>query len=1253
MAITGAIEIADLVPSETSRELAKLKNIIAKDNVKNLAKTQKGKFDTYARKQEKTNLDIPDNQNPDKDFLDDNALDKRIEEEFDKYLLSLGIKDISGTTNKIVTGNMASLQKDFNDYLQKEFANNSEFSVHMNLLKNAEIKQTLEQFSFELEELSQNILASLQSDQSVRGEGGTASGETGNVLITNITKTINPQGGTIENEKTNGIPGNVENYDGQQDYLSPYPDFSYTTLTQQQEIENIYRDNNLAKVMEKIFDNEEGEELRRGTFRVNLGVEYGLAGIIISLREAIQIATATSPDRESNAFKLYTTLTNKKILDRNGSRIDLEFSKKELKELLKDGSLRYERAGGWDDEINKIAKILSRAQRTDLDTFASLLQSKSDIAMAIKEWNNAKEMTGNDVEHSGEVSLITSDNVLNFLCDFNSDGQISAEYKRKNNKEQKNQGDIGTLFGQQVMWTIDQAIGVKNVELSTPKGEHLVIQNIIKNMQISDSRSLTNVHLQTMKDDPSKCTKENLAKLVNGDESRGIVAMPEMKILFLDAIKRINGGSQAVQPDLYATLVGKETESLMAIYESKEIETEFKNKLSQILSTSEEPDIKEAIRMHGLVRVRETLFTSVMHALDNVEITTNDGTQTNILAAGVSKGREVNALKRELLEDTIKNLILSGIHCNSEGGVILTLGYGRQGQSKTYRTKRNRGANGGIILTGGKAEIIVTLSAGIAEQYNYKKVINADLSQVKSAKYLGIEGGVLAGIGLANKGIEAEAYAGINRQQDPEAGINQIDKQYRAVSEEIFDLTGASTAILSDKTAFTKEIMYNIDKLTNDKLYGKFVMSNREHLTNNLAFMVRYMEANTFFGTNGLFNKISTTPGIDSANMANTLLDILQSGNIEQRRHDVMTGLHGKLSLTKLSFGLTTNALTLKAGASGPSSGETPPPPPHTGADGSMPGTPQEQGQDRFGIFGFYVGARISTWRNMYVPNVAQYLFTQYEAGQGIGMESVNFADKNLDSYGKYLIALYHDEPQKRLSYHVSEGKLILTFDSQGSDLTLAKFLNIHATSAAQQSFSLQGNVLTIGNVGKIASYTVTEGTGVRRILCLGTKKLNDATRVTGDIGTTNIAPISFEAGANIPRTKEKITTDIISHMSSDGDNRNVERVQSETLAFFDTNGKLQTPPSCTVFFTPATIEHTSITNGTLTIKKTADKTFTVSLDTTTSANQLKIKYIDETLSTKNNETTKSYEVKNLFAFDTDMLNAQSELTQLASSLEE
>lgn len=1232
MAITWAIEFV-----KTGDDNISLKERLARDNnVKDL----EGKI---------TDLDKTTSRNE-----TEATINEGLEDDFDNFVTKNEATIRSFFLEKKYDGaGKEWIQTNFRAFLDTP---ESQTHIYLEQIKNAEISQVILGTTIELNNLSDAIqLYFLKNDINTWGSWHSYAWEAGNVFPNDKEKTTKWEKTNSSNVETKTEDKKENTYNGQEDYLSPYPDLPYATLTKEHQIENIYKDNKLAKVMKNIFNNEEGEELRRWTFRVDLGVEHGLAGIVVALREAI--ANKNNTDKDNVHKKLYDVLIEKSILHQNGNAIKLNFSRKDLKELIKDGSLRYERKWWLDNEINKVANILSRAQREDLDTFASLLQSKSDIAMAIKEWNNAKEMTGNDGEHPGESSLITTDNVLGFLCDFNSDAEISAAYKRKNNKEQKNQWDVGTLFGQQVMWTIEQAIAVKNVELSVPKGEHLVIQNIIKNMQISDSRSLSHVHLQTMKDDPSTCTKENLAKLINGDEknpdeAKRIPALPEMKIFFLDAIKKINGWSTMVQPDLYATLVGKDAESLVALYESKEAETELKNKLAEILTKSEDPTTKEAIRRHGLVRVRETLFTSIMHALDNVEITTNDGTQTKILAAGVSKWREVNALKKELLEETIKNLILSWIHYTAEWWLILTIGYGREWQSKTYRTKRNRWANGGVILTWGKVEIIVTLSAGIAEQYNYKKVINADLSQVKSAKYLGIEWWVLAGIGLANKGIEAEAYAGINRQQDPEAGINQIDKQYRAVSEEIFDLTGASSNILSDKTAFTGYIMNHIDALASDDLYGRFVTSNREHLKNNLAFMVRYMEANKFFGTDGLFNKLSTTPWIDSTNMANTLVDILQSGNIEQRRHDVIAWLHGKISLTKLWFGITTNALTLKVWASWPASWEVPPVPWHTGVDGSPTGTAPEIEQDRFWIFGLYVGARISTWRNMYVPNVAQYLFTQYEAGQGIGMESVNFADKNLDTYGKYLVALYHDIPQKRLSYQVSEGKLILRFDPQGSDLTLAKFLNIHATTQAQVTFSLQGNVLTIGDVGEIASYTISEGTGVRRILCLGTKKLDEASRVTGDIWTTNIAPISFEAAGNIPRTKEKITTDIISQMSSDGDNTNIESVKTQTLAFFDAQGKLQTPPDCSVVFDPAIINNTSLTNGTLTIKKTADKNFIVSLDTSTSADQLKISYLDETLSTTTIETVKSYEVINLFTFD-GMLRAQRDLTQLASSLEE
>jgi len=49
----------------------------------------------------------------------------------------------------------------------------------------------------------------------------------------------------------------------------------------------------------------------------------------------------------------------------------------------------------------------------------------------------------------------------------------------------------------------------------------------------------------------------------------------------------------------------------------------------------------------------------------------------------------------------------------------------------------------------------------------------------------------------------------------------------------------------------------------------------------------------------------------------------------------------------------------------------------------------------------------------MYVPNVAQYLFTEYETGQGIGTEYINNPAKDLDKYGKYLIALYNDQENR------------------------------------------------------------------------------------------------------------------------------------------------------------------------------------------------------------------------------------------------
>jgi len=68
------------------------------------------------------------------------------------------------------------------------------------------------------------------------------------------------------------------------------------------------------------------------------------------------------------------------------------------------------------------------------------------------------------------------------------------------------------------------------------------------------------------------------------------------------------------------------------------------------------------------------------------------------------------------------------------------------------------------------------------------------------------------------------------------------------------------------------------------------------------------MDANELFGADSILAKKSVS---DQKIAMNTLLDILESGVREQRRHDVIAGLQDKIALTKLSFGVTSNTLTL------------------------------------------------------------------------------------------------------------------------------------------------------------------------------------------------------------------------------------------------------------------------------------------------------------------------------------------------------
>ncbi len=1189
-------------------------------------------------------------------------MDEHIENVFDKY-----VKEHSSHIQDLLQqweNGQQQLQQEFNDMVWKQAV--EWFETDKKLLE----KNIIQPFTFELEALKQDILSSIWEN-----------GETGNPLLADMpNKTASDKN---INKKT------VEWYHPEQDYIEAYGNFGYANLDKNYDIEDIYKDSKarkLRKIMQKIFDDEIeewawGKELRNATFNINLDKENGLAGLIIAIRESVQykdIKDKTDPNYKytllyKNLVSSYDPVTgNLKLKDQETIKnaLDTSFesnleSDENNKGLLKSGYLTYERKGGFDGEISKVAKILSRSQWKDLDTFASLVQSKDDIEMAMKEWNNALEMTWqmrNDKKENEErnpeiTTKITEKNIFTFLCDFNGEWIVSAEYNKKFEAQQLTQGDVWPLFGQQVLFSIEQAIAVQEVQ-HPGEWEQIVIHNIIKNMSISNST--VTKKLDDMLSNQSACTRENLAKLINGYDEKGkhVEGNPEFKILFLDAIKKINGGSNVAQPDLYETLASNKNndeEILVKYYESEhKLQTEVETLIAKSLQESQDPEITEMIRTQGLVRVRETCVTQVMNAVDHITITLPSWESSPLRAAGISKSWILRKAYEEVMQNLVQNLISLGIHWGGWTGIILSLGTGQEGQSESGRTKRARWAGAGINVRDGKLNLYAWLSGEIAEQYNYNNVINANLSQVHSAQYFGLEWNVASTINVFNwSGVEI-AW-GINRQKDPEIGINQINEQYKKVSEEIFTIS--SDIDPTDKNEVQAYIQDKIDHSTGK--YQKFIESNKQHLSDNLAFIIRYMDVNNFFGAN---NRIDKLPKGNQTLAINDLLSVMQEGNMDLRRHNVVAWLHSKIDVTKLSFGVTSDMLKIQWLFHK----NTAPNATATGGEAINEWGIGVWGeliweQDKFWIFWFYAGIRLSTWRNMYVPNEQQYLYTTHEMGQGIGVdkyfvEHEQELQKDVSKYAAYLQALFNSDILTCSAN--ANNTLQIQFNGKGEHPTIFEYLNIHATADAEKNFSIEGNILTIGNVWPMTAYTVTEAKWVRRILCLGTKKLDEAHRVV-EVKKNTVEAITSEENGYKEWKKDQLTSDIINNMKQ-GTTEAPSTIESETAKFFDE----------TWAFKKSTIEwytlHTTIaewakfSTGTLTISKNeTNKTYTVNY-ATLPQDKFTIEYIDEkiynnSIDTEANRIETTTPVDKLFSFESasELWKAQLCLNTLASSIYE
>ena len=467
---------------------------------------------------------------------------------------------------------------------------------------------------------------------------------------------------SIDSETTENTNGRVDIHDLRTPYLDRWENTNFNTdLTRNlKPSENVYKNNHMNQAMKKLLANEKNEieKLNNGTFGVNLSKEDGFAGIIGLLSK-----NGLSETTPCVIGKYNFIIENKKIKVSDGTEAPRELTWKDLDAMKKSGLINYEHEKGafqWDNELSKMTKIMNAANWTDLQDFADISGSRDAQYSAIKETVNAKESI-----------LLDKTSVFKFLCDRNGDGVLSANGRRT--KEQKNLGDIGNIFGQQLNFTIEQAIKVQDV-LHPGQGEQIVIQNIMRTIMIQNPRADKELALYNTAEN---CTKENLVV--------SITSNPKFKTYFTAAIEKINGSSSVLTPDLYDTLTGNTINTILKS-QDWEMRTTIEGKIDRALKANK--DLSKYLETHNIIQLRENLLSQIMNIADGFTLVGSDTKEGYLRNPGISKEFVDQEAKNKFINDLTQqtvNAIAVGVF-NPENGIRIPVSFVKNRRSQDGRT---------------------------------------------------------------------------------------------------------------------------------------------------------------------------------------------------------------------------------------------------------------------------------------------------------------------------------------------------------------------------------------------------------------------------------------------------------------------------------------------------------------------------------------------------------------------------------------
>lgn len=1028
---------------------------------------------------------------------------------------------------------------------------------------------------------------------------------------------------------------------------------------------NIFKWWRLRKYMDEILKDGDGNNRE---YKINLNPDGGLSGFISYIQE------------HNLWWAIKEKIDNKEIS-----------KPKDLFDFLK--WFDYKHGTGWDNEKKKIFTIITKALENYDNTKKefpenSFWEALVDFAIEAKDYGfDYEKRLEQDLNFGKIVGTANEQTILPLLCDFNGDGKLWVKYfdyqkkkqhqklwkanylkthsdglpsgrkkewqkdreshkleakqKKEKGKDIENQWDVWTIFGPQLYDAIQTASDVLDIKIKNGdqkvidkygnvSGENAVIFNILSTISVFNTDKKLQAEIDTIK--VADCTKAKLLELSK--------KYTEFQPLFAKAIETINWSSWDLAPDLVDSLIGVE----------RIPNTEYPSLWDQMPKDpfcaiwANNDYVKNFVREsteEQFVQMKKWVMT----IFDNVDISGMMNDAGKLTELHIDKARDVKRREHAIQNSFLKTLfgaISSLSFTPGPDGISLWISIGENGASKDL--KRLRSWNTSISWVIWTPILKINVWGEYARQFNYSRVVTANLATLQSSKYLGVDAWVSEVLIWGIPTVTILEWW-LDYKSDLKTSIEQMYKQYNDVSKQLFDIKSAkiddinTPEWLERKLTANRIDLYNKLSKSGDKISKamvRFLDNNEEFIKTNITQIVNYFKVKNIFAA--VKDAKKPSEALDG------ILNIFQDGLTNAWREMMYERIANKYTLSKiwLWVGISFIANTVP-------------------------------------IIYPKISLKIKHWRNSYIPLESQKILdADLIRSWWINKVEDNFMPQppTVEAYGQYISAIfnikeYDDKAQwytnKIETTKTAEWYLKLTYTwSKVEHITDIIDLRVKVKNKVLDNFKVSpdGKSIIIGNVWPIAAYTQSDGLGKRCFLILWWTTAKNTCRIDSKdaekhmIGNPTEA-MAFEKDGYQEWKTDDLQKDIINNLTSTA-GTNPDNAKDDVKTFFGENGELLTPIGRTVLWNNCKVGDKLI-SWTLTITQKKDGSYVVDLEQTP-IDKLKITYKQESaylayLNDNNNRWPRSptISVNNLFDYsdnkNIDLKKAEGEIDKLSNDL--